>query len=274
MSELVERYAGNATWLAKQRQRLSSPSWLLRLVKQEVARRANAEDDVAGHFWESRFTSVVLVDGAAVLACLVYVDLNPLRAGLVRLPEASDFTSIRHRFHRARHDGGSARADPDAADVDLGRRLVGMRACAPVNTVRQSRNQEVHYRHCRTVQLLLQGFAPHPTHSSPISPDEPEISTRSATWTGEPESWGIDEAAYVDLVEETGRTLAVGKRGSIPAQAPPLIERLGISEPRWHQAMADSGRMLGSVIGGPESRQAWAEQAGQRWAADKSGLWG
>lgn len=78
----------------------------------------------------------------------------------------------------------------------------------------------------------------------------------------------------MDLVEETGRTLAVGKRGSIPAQAPPLIERLGISEPRWHQAMADSGRMLGSVIGGPESRQAWAEQAGQRWAADKSGLWG
>jgi hypothetical protein len=128
-----------------------------------------------------RRSLLLMRDGAAVLACLVYVDLNPLRAGLVRLPEASDFTSIRHRFHRARHDGGSARADPDAADVDLGRRLVGMRACAPVNTVRQSRNQKVHYRHCRTVQLLLQGFAPHPTHSSQKSPYEPEISTRSAT---------------------------------------------------------------------------------------------
>lgn len=225
-SGLIERYAGNTTWLAKQRQRLASPSWLLRLVKQEVARRANAEDDVAGHFWESRFTSVALVDAAAVLACLVYVDLNPLRAGLVHLPEASDFTSIRHRFHRARQVAGSTRADPDAADADLGRHLVGMRACAPANE-----------------------------------------------WTSEPETWGIDEAAYVDLVEQTGRTVASGKRASIAAQAPPLIERLGISGARWHQAMADSGRMLGTVIGGPEARRAWAERAGQRWAADKSGLW-
>ena len=31
---VLERYAGNARWLAQQRVRLSSPSWLLRLVKQ------------------------------------------------------------------------------------------------------------------------------------------------------------------------------------------------------------------------------------------------
>jgi len=226
-SELVERYAGNKTWLKKQRQRLSSPSWLLRLVKQEVARRANAEDEVAGHFWESRFTSVALVDAAAVLACLVYVDLNPLRAGMVRLPEASEFTSIRHRFHRAKHGGNSTRADLNAADAELGRQLLGMRACAPVNE-----------------------------------------------WTSEPETWEINEAAYVDLVEQTGRTVASGKRRSVSAQAPPLIERLGINGHRWHQAMAEGGRMLGSVIGGPEARNAWAAQAGQSWAADKSGLWG
>ena len=49
------------------------------------------------------------------------------------------------------------------------------------STARRSRNQEVHFRLRRAVSLLLQGSAPHPTHSSPKSPNEPEISTRSAT---------------------------------------------------------------------------------------------
>lgn len=125
---VLERYAGNTRWLAQQRQRLLSPSWLLRLVKQEIARRANAEDGCTGHFWESRFTSVALLDAAATLACMVYVDLNPLRAGLVRDPTASDFTSIRHRAVRAE---SANRAEQDAPDEALGRRLVAMPKCAP-----------------------------------------------------------------------------------------------------------------------------------------------
>ena len=72
----------------------------MRLVKQEIARRANAEDDCTGHFWESRFTSVVSLDMAATLACMVYVDLNPSRAHLVKDPTKSLFTSIRHRQAR------------------------------------------------------------------------------------------------------------------------------------------------------------------------------
>ena len=63
---------------------LSSPSWLLSLVKQEIAHRANLEDGCTGHFWESRFTSAALLDATVTLACMVYVDLNPVRAGLAR----------------------------------------------------------------------------------------------------------------------------------------------------------------------------------------------
>ncbi|MBA2482692.1 MAG: transposase, partial [Planctomycetes bacterium] len=62
---LIERYSENRAWLKVQRTRLSSPSWLLRLVKQELSRRANAEDGCTGHFWERRFTSVALLDAAA-----------------------------------------------------------------------------------------------------------------------------------------------------------------------------------------------------------------
>ena len=123
---VVADYADHAKWLAQQRARLSSPSWLLQLLKQELSRRANAEDD--SHFWEQRFTSVVLLDAAAPLACMVYVDLNPLRAGLIKTPETALFTSIRQRAAWGR---SGTRSDQTSVGNDLGAQLIAMPQCAP-----------------------------------------------------------------------------------------------------------------------------------------------
>ena len=54
--------------------------------------------DLRGRFWEGRFKSQALLDEAGVLACMAYVDLNPVRAGLAKTLEASDFTSIQERL--------------------------------------------------------------------------------------------------------------------------------------------------------------------------------
>ncbi len=76
------------------RRKWSSLSELMREIKQTFSRYYNKRHSRRGYFWGERFKSVLVQDGPALLQCLAYIDLNPVRAGIVSRPEDYRWSSI------------------------------------------------------------------------------------------------------------------------------------------------------------------------------------
>ncbi len=102
----------NTDRLALLRARLGNLSWFMRCLSERIARRANAEDLCTGRFWEGRFKCQALLDEAAVIAAMTYVDLNPIRAGIADRIETSRHTSVVERL-------AAVVADPALAQAGL-----------------------------------------------------------------------------------------------------------------------------------------------------------
>jgi REP element-mobilizing transposase RayT len=106
--ERIQAFAEDAVRIARCRERLSNLSWFMRFINEPLARMANREEERSGRFWDGRFRSIALLDEAALMACIAYVDLNPVRAGIADSPERSHCTSVRRRVDNRKADALTA----------------------------------------------------------------------------------------------------------------------------------------------------------------------
>ena len=83
----IATIVSQADVLTERRRRLSDISWWMRCTTEHIARHANREDRCTGHFWEGRYKFQLLLDEASLLACVAYVDLNPVRAAMAETPK-------------------------------------------------------------------------------------------------------------------------------------------------------------------------------------------
>lgn len=181
-----------ATW----RERLYSLSWFMGRLNEDIARRANKEDNCKGRFWEGRFVSRGLVDEVALLSCMAYVDLNPVRAGIAQDLLSSDFTSIQQRLQ----------------EVSLTTERVASKG-----------------KHQTT-----SAHTPIPdAMGEPLA--KPRL-MRFAEWLNDkPASEVIPFSLkdYITLVDNTRRAVCQVERGDIQSAPPNALAQLGLSKSQW-----------------------------------------
>jgi len=227
--------------LQELRRRLSNPSWLMGRACQYIARRCNREDQHAGRFFEERFKMKRLLDEAAVLACLAYVDLNPLRAGATDRLDGEAEVSIAERMRQL--DGSSA----TPADW-----LVPMEDPKPPPQAPVPCPEEV-----ESAAGAKPAEAAAPNHPSPSG--EQASADPSASRGTLP----FDLRSYVELLG----WLAAGDATEAASQQQPregpqgdegptgklLPERLGLDATAFAAAVRDYERRFRTVVGGPAS---------------------
>jgi len=80
------------------RERLGSVSRFVQELKQTFSRWYNNSHGCHGYLWGGRFKGVLVYHGEGQLICSSYIDLNPVRAGIVKLPEDYRWSSIGMRM--------------------------------------------------------------------------------------------------------------------------------------------------------------------------------
>jgi len=86
------------------REKWGSLSELVKEIKQGFSRFYNRRHRRKGFFWSERFKSVIVDNGDTLINCLAYIDLNPVRAGIVKKPEEYRWCSLGYHVQTNNRD--------------------------------------------------------------------------------------------------------------------------------------------------------------------------
>jgi len=91
-------------WIPQYREKWSSLSKYMQELKQTFSRYFNKKYKRRGTLWGERFKSVLVEKGETLVNCLAYVDLNPVRAGLVTRPEDYRWSALGYHLQTGNRD--------------------------------------------------------------------------------------------------------------------------------------------------------------------------
>ncbi|MFO0827250.1 MAG: hypothetical protein U0572_03785 [Phycisphaerales bacterium] len=232
--EEIEDALARPQLIARWRRQLASPSTFHKFLKQRIARLINEADDVTGHCWEGRFKSIVALDDEAVVAHMVYVALNPVRAGMAEALDEYEFASIGERVEdlKRRIRAGEFAGEAEAAREKLrAMRLVPALPCNPGSEATK-------------IETLANGL-PNPWFGGRV----PSVVE------------GASVVSFIAQVEAAGRMRRLDKRGFIPDSAAGALAELD-------RALAAAGSAAGGVLARA------LEIAGSLEEAMARGAWG
>ncbi len=86
------------------RKKWESLSEYVKELKQGFSRFYNRRHHRKGFFWSDRYKSVIVDNGETLINCLAYIDLNPVRAGIVSKPEEYRWASLGYHVQRKNDD--------------------------------------------------------------------------------------------------------------------------------------------------------------------------
>lgn len=257
--------------LAEVRKRLSDISWFMRALSEPIARLANKQDQCTGRFWEGRFKAQRITDEAGLLACAMYVDLNPVRAAMAESPDESSHTSA---FDRIQGEKGKQIQSAAYELVPIKTEEAGK--TLRTTTVQDLKKRKAAKRKNPTGRKILRDAWLAPLSlSKHTSAEKPQVS-RSGVRASDKGFLEMNLKDYLKLLRWTAKQrpqqLEVIEHKNLPPSLQALVSRLGIGLSMWREMVWNFQRYFGhsSCAGSPECMASHAESSGKSWSHGQS----
>lgn len=213
----------NSKKMAEIRLRLSDISWFMRSFAEPIARWINHLEGKTGRVWEGRFKMTLLLDGPAILACAIYVDLNTVHAGKHLAIEETEFTTAIYRLAEASKElAADATSAPDPALV--------------------AKLEDISDRYAFVAPLELK--------EGESLGSMPSATRRRTSDKG---FLPVSKVAYVQLLQLTGEQFKPGKRGVITKPLEETLAALGIKMEHWLELAGGFESCFFSLAGSKEA---------------------
>ncbi|OUT59451.1 MAG: hypothetical protein CBB71_10150 [Rhodopirellula sp. TMED11] len=229
----LDMIRNNPTELAKVRRKLSDTSAMMGRLNQYIATRINWEQGTDGHLWGDRYHSVRLEDEAAVMAATMYVDLNPVRAGLATVVENAQFSGGQRRL--------LAYSIERNVPIDEAEWILKLGLGWLQEDVWLGRGAEA-------ADAFL---CPIPLNE--LEPQSGEKQSVSGARCSDKGVLPISLERYFEMLDYTARLLVDGKPGKTPEYVEAILTRLGIAAGGWLTLMTDFRRLFPHVAGTGDS---------------------